>query len=592
MLRWLTRMNLIQKLIVFIIFLIVIPILLAYWIVSVKVAEITEDQMGDTLFELVKTSHLTLDRDIMSVDGTTEKLMFTPETQLMFDTTELNEYDRLQKYLLLDKLLTSYSKNAINFAVFIPAIADDYPFAPPSDVKLNGVFFACDTSSSSWFQYAINARGTGIIRIMNQLGDNRKGIKTAAYIRSMNNDLDDGTPSGVIVMTGLDALLQKDLESLKIPKDGQIVLLNQANEVLANTSGLDIGSIFRLPQHIFRSSEGVYIDRTGSESYLYAIHKSWNSDTKLLFKIPISSIIGEHESMRQLVNYLMIVYFCVLLIASIYFFRHILSPLSRLARLSRSFEPGRPLTNDYKVNRRDEIGLLNNAFIEMTKRLNQTIHDKYDLELKHKEAELTILHSQINPHLLYNTLESIFWRTTIEGNAESAEMIRDLSLLMRIGLSRGKTLIPIAEELNHIEAYLRLQLKRNNYVFTTHWDIDDEAKPYLIPKVVLQPLVENAIIHGIRKMDNEGQLWISIKAREREVWIAIEDNGFKTADIAKLNAIANGTHTREGFGILNVNKRIKLHFGDSYGLSFEQRPGGGTRVLMILPATTEDHSNE
>ncbi|WP_256761090.1 sensor histidine kinase [Cohnella sp. WQ 127256] len=590
MFRWLSRMNLIQKLIVFIIFLIVIPILLAYWVVSVKVAEITEDQMGDTLFQLVKTSHLTLDRDITSVDGTTEKLMVTPETQLMFDTTELNEYDRLQKYLVLDKLLTGYSKNDINFAVFIPKILDDYPFAPPSDVKPNGVFFACDTSSSSWFQDALNARGTGIIRIMNQLGNNPKGIKTAAYIRSMNNDLDDRKPSGVIVMTGLDLLLQKDLESLKIPKDGQIVLLNKANGVLANTAGLDIGSVFKLPQDIFRASDGVFIDRKGSDSSLYAIHRSVNSDTKLLFKIPISSIIGEHEAVRQLVNYLMIVYFCVLLSASIYFFRHILSPLSRLARLSRSFEPGRPLTNEYKVNRRDEIGLLNNAFIEMTKRLNQTIHDKYDLELKHKEAELTILHSQINPHLLYNTLESIFWRTTIEGNTESAEMIRDLSLLMRIGLSRGKTLIPIAEEINHIEAYLRLQLKRNNYSFTTHWDIDDDAKLFLIPKVVLQPLVENAIIHGIRKMDNEGQLWISIKTKEQEVHITIEDNGYRTVDIDKLNDIVNGIRTEEGFGIQNVNKRIKLHFGESFGLVFEQRTGKGTKVLMTIPATVEDHS--
>ncbi|WP_181907557.1 cache domain-containing sensor histidine kinase [Cohnella lupini] len=581
-------MNLIQKLIVFIVFLIVIPILAAYWIVSVKVAEITEDQMGDTLFQLVKTSHLTLDRDITSVDGTTEKLMFTPETQRMFDTTPLNEFERLQKYLVLDKLLTGYSKNAMNFSMFIPEVADDYPFALHSDVKSNGVFFACDTSASSWFQDAVNARGTGIIRIMNQLGDNQSGIKTAAYIRSMNNYLDDRSPAGVFVMTGLDVLLQRDLESLKIPKDGQIVLLNKGNIVLANSSGLEIGSTFSLPQEIFRSSEGVYIDRKSGASSLYAVHTSRNSDTKLLFKIPISSIIGEHEAMRQLVNYLMIVYFCVLLIASVYFFRHILSPLSRLARLSRSFEPGRPLTNEYKDNRRDEIGLLNNAFIDMTKRLNQTIHDKYDLELKHKEAELTILHSQINPHLLYNTLESIFWRTTIEGNAESAEMIRDLSLLMRIGLSRGKTLIPISEELNHIEAYLRLQLKRNNYEFEIHWDIQEEAKPYLIPKVVLQPLVENAIMHGIRKMDNEGKLWISISKCDDLIKIAIEDNGYKTADIGKLNEIVNGEREQEGFGIQNVNKRIKLHFGETYGLSYEFRPGGGTCVYMVIPARAEE----
>ncbi|WP_186438213.1 sensor histidine kinase [Cohnella terricola] len=589
--RWLSRMNLIQKLIVFIVFLIVIPILLAYWIVSVKVADITEEQMGETLFQLVKTNHLTLDRDILSVDGTTEKLMFTPETQLMFETTVLSEYDRLQKYLVLDKLLAGYSKNDINFSVYIPEILNDYPFAPPSDVKPNGVFFACDTSAFSWFQDARNARGTGIIRIMNQTGNNPQGIKTAAYIRSMNNDMDGRKPSGVIVMTGLDSLLRKDLESLKIPKDGQIVLLNKAGEVLANTAGLDIGSVFRLPPPVFRAPDGVTIDRGAEGAWLYAIHRSVDSDTKLLFKIPVSSIIGEHEAVRQLVNYLMIVYFCALLIASIYFFRHILSPLSKLSRLSRSFEPGRPLSSDLKAKRGDEIGQLNNAFIEMTQRLNQTIHDKYELELRHKEAELTILHSQINPHLLYNTLESIFWRTTIEGNAESAEMIRDLSMLMRIGLSRGKTLIPIAEELDHIEAYIRLQLKRNNYSFSVQWEIDEEAKIFLIPKVVLQPLVENAIIHGIRKMDSEGKLWISIKHEEQGVTVMVEDNGYRPADIVKLNEIVDGTRTGEGFGIRNVNKRIKLHFGESYGLLYERRREGGTKVTMNLPALREERSD-
>jgi two-component system sensor histidine kinase YesM len=588
MFRWLYKMNLIQKLIVFFIFLIVIPILLAYWIVSVKVAAITEDQMGDTLFQLVKTSHLTLDRDITSVDGTTEKLMLNTETQQMFDQSSYTELDRLNKYLVLDKLLSNYSKSPKNFAMFIPELAASYPFAPPSDVKPNGVFFSCDISPGSWFQDATRDRGSGIIRIMNQLGDNQAGIKTVAYIRGMNSYLDDHTPAGVLVMTGLDQLLKKDLESIKIPKDGQIVLLTKGNAILANASNFEIGSIFQLPQNIFRSSEGVFVDRDGGDSWLYAIHTSRDSDTKLLYKIPISSIIGEHEAMRQLVNYLMIVYLIILLIASIYFFRHILSPLSRLARLTRSFEPGRPLVNEYSVNRKDEIGLLNNSFIDMTKRLNQTIHDKYDLELKHKEAELTILHSQINPHLLYNTLESIFWRTTIEGNTESAEMIRDLSLLMRIGLSRGKTLIPISEELKHVEAYLRLQLRRNKYRFAIHWQIDEAVKTYLIPKVVLQPLVENAVIHGIRKMDNEGQLWISIQSVESRIQITIDDNGFKRVDLSRLNDILSGIRSNEGFGIQNVHRRIKLHFGDDFGLRFELRPKGGTRVILIIPAISEE----
>jgi two-component system sensor histidine kinase YesM len=586
MMTGLSKMNLIQKLIVFFVFLVVIPILLVYWIVSVKVASITEEQMGNTLFQLVKTSHLTLDRDITSIDGTTEKLMITPENQRMFDVSPLSEYERLQKYLVLDSLLANYSKNPINFSIFIPELTDSYPFAPPSEILQKGVFYSANIASMGWFQDAVSARGSGIIRIIDQLGNNPAHLKTAAYIRRMNNTIGDNMPVGVAVMTGLDFLLQKDLEPLKIPKDGRIVLLNKENVILANTAGFEIGSSFKLPAAISNSLSGVYTQQEEGHSWLYVIHTSVNSDTKLLFQIPVNSIIGEHVAMRQLVNYLMMAYFFILIITSIYFFRNILNPLSRLARLTRSFEPGKPLMSEYQLNRKDEIGLLNNSFIDMTKRLNQTIHDKYDLELKHKEAELTILHSQINPHLLYNTLESIYWRTTKEGDSESAEMIHDLSMLMRIGLSRGKTLIQISEELNHVEAYLRLQLKRYRYSFQINWDIEEEVKPFLIPKVVLQPMVENAIIHGIRNMEQDGQLWISIKTYEGQLKIVIEDNGYKLTNLSKLNHILDGVLPNAGFGIMNVNKRIKLHFGDSFGLCYEIRPEGGTRAIILIPAIT------
>jgi two-component system sensor histidine kinase YesM len=588
MLLWPSKMNLIQKLIVFFVFLVVIPILLVYWIVSVKVASITEDQMGNTLFQLVKTSHLTLDRDITSIDGITEKLMITPETQRMFDVSSLSEYERLQKYLILDSLLANYSKNPINFSIFIPELTDAYPFAPPSEILQKGVFYSADIASKEWFQDAVSARGSGIIKIIDQLGlgNNPKHLKTAAYIRRMNNTIGDNMPVGVAVMTGLDSLLQKDLEPLKIPKDGRILLLNNENVILANTAGFEIGSSFKLPTAISNNSSGVYTEQEEGSPWLYVFHTSADSDTKLLFQIPVNSIIGEHVAMRQLVNYLMIAYFFILIITSIYFFRNILNPLSRLVRLTRSFEPGKPLMSAYQINRKDEIGLLNNSFIDMTKRLNQSIHDKYDLELKHKEAELTILHSQINPHLLYNTLESIYWRTTKEGDSESAEMIHDLSMLMRIGLSRGKTLIQISEELNHVEAYLRLQLKRYRYSFQINWDIEEEVKLFLIPKVVLQPLVENAIIHGIRNMEQDGQLWISLKTYEGRLKIVIEDNGYKLTDISRLNDILDGVLPHAGFGIMNVNKRIKLHFGDSFGLCYEIRPEGGTRAIILIPAIT------
>jgi two-component system sensor histidine kinase YesM len=133
-----------------------------------------------------------------------------------------------------------------------------------------------------------------------------------------------------------------------------------------------------------------------------------------------------------------------------------------------------------------------------------------------------------------------------------------------------------------------LQLKRYSYSFIINWNIEEETKQYLIPKVVLQPLAENAIIHGIRNMEQEGQLWISIQTVDGNIKIIIEDNGYKATDLSKLNDILEGVHPDEGFGIKNVNKRIKLHFGNSFGLSYESRREGGTRAIIIIPATKEE----
>ncbi|WP_148931543.1 sensor histidine kinase [Paenibacillus methanolicus] len=589
MMHRLYKLNLKQQFVLFFISLIVLPILVAYWLVSVKVTSITEKQMGDTLFQLVKTSHLTLDEVIASVDGTSEKLLISPEIRRLLDAPPHTDYDRLKEYLALDQLLTSYSSpNAINYSVCIPDLAMRYTFAPTSDVKPNGVFFSCDTLPGGWFQDAVNERGSGIIRILIKPGDNVSSEKTAAYVRGMNSNHDKDRPAGVLVITGLNILLQKNIQSLRIPSGGQIVLLDKSNTILAeNAANLAVGDRLPVPESVSSLEQGVILERNGRDSSMYAFHASADSETKLLFKIPRQSIVGEHEGIRQLFNTLMIVYFFILLLASLYFIRHILSPLSRLTRLTRSFEPGRTLGNEMLLNRNDEIGMLNQSFIDMTKRLNQTVHDKYVLELKHKESELALLHSQINPHLLYNTLESIHWRIMLEGGQESAEMVRDLSLLMRIGLSRGEKLIPVQEEIKHVEAYIRLQLKRYNYAFVVDWDIVEEAKSVLIPKVILQPLVENAINHGIRKMGSDGRLSISLRAQGDTLCVAIADNGYQAVDLAKLHSILEGKLPHEGYGILNVHRRIRLHFGDEYGLFYKKMPTGGTQAIIVMPLAGE-----
>lgn len=222
---------------------------------------------------------------------------------------------------------------------------------------------------------------------------------------------------------------------------------------------------------------------------------------------------------------------------------------------------------------------------DMARRLNSLIMYKYQMEIKQKESQLQLLYQQINPHLLYNTLESIYWKSSLEGNMESAEMIKELSKLMKISLSRGRELITLEEELEHASAYIKLQQHRYDYVFAVIWNIAPETKSNLIPKITLQPLIENAIIHGVKNMDEDGEIIITSVLQNDRILITIEDNGYKQVDYKAIDLVLNDESPNpvSGYGIRNINQRVHLHFGPDYGISYGPRAAGGTVVTVTLP---------
>ncbi|WP_310226766.1 histidine kinase [Paenibacillus qinlingensis] len=575
-----------KKLILLLIVFVVIPTLVLDLVVAKKLESITEEQVGTALLQLVRGSHLTLDRESSDFEEKTEKIMISQEIQQLVSVPSSSEYERFEIFKALDKYLNNYSTNAVRYSLFFSDKDKLYSFVPNSDLLNNGVFYSTDMTDLSWYKAVSQAKGKGIIRVIDKFGYNPNNTQTVAYLRQLNSIYNGETVIGYLVVSGIETPLQMDFVPFDKYKDAQILLLDPDNTVLAtNTEAFGIGSKIGIPQG---KEEGVYKQLDNGEEIMSVIHTSEITATKLLMRVPVESIIIDHISVQRLVDWIMLIYFLILILASMYFIQSILKPISRLARITNSYHPGKPLAIAMHAESKNEIVLLSNHFIRMTNRLNQTIYDQYELELKHKEVELSILHTQINPHLLYNTLESVYWHTLMEGAAESAEMIKDLSLIMRIGLSKGKLLIPVMEEINHAEAYIRLQLFRYEYAFKAHWEIDEEAKRFLMPKVILQPIIENAILHGIKNMSQDGELWIKVKHTNGKIMISVEDNGYRSADIAMLNAILQGKESNKGFGIINVQKRIQLHFGEGFGLQYASREDQGVRAWIEIPAVSDE----
>lgn len=206
-----------------------------------------------------------------------------------------------------------------------------------------------------------------------------------------------------------------------------------------------------------------------------------------------------------------------------------------------------------------------------------------------RKSELDALQSQINPHFLYNTLESITWMVEAQKNEEAVIMISELAKLLRVSLSRGKTIIPVKDELQHSRSYMNIQLVRYKERFQMEFQTDKEIEDYCIVKLVIQPILENAIYYGVGNMDedDEGKITVRGEKKEDDIYITIEDNGMGMRKEVLENILKDNNKVPKhgsGVGVINVHSRIQLMFGEQYGLEIYSEPDEGTRVVIHIPA--------
>ncbi|KAI7247645.1 hypothetical protein KC345_g11942, partial [Hortaea werneckii] len=224
-----------------------------------------------------------------------------------------------------------------------------------------------------------------------------------------------------------------------------------------------------------------------------------------------------------------------------------------------------------------------------------------------REAELRSLQAHIKPHFLYNTLDTIHWMARSKGAEDIAEVVQSLSKLFRLGLSKGSDIIPLSDELEHIVSYLKIQHVRYSSKLTYSIEVEPQLQELYVLKLVLQPMVENAIYHGIKERRGPGHLSIEVVERENELYLTVRDDGAGIAperlSMLKQRLEAVGKQEREhadteaplpdstgsGYGILNVQARIRLTYGEPYGIMIESEPGAGTVVTIRHPVVRDSY---
>ena len=233
-----------------------------------------------------------------------------------------------------------------------------------------------------------------------------------------------------------------------------------------------------------------------------------------------------------------------------------------------------------------ELSELNDSFAHMVHRIQELVEQVRAEETQLRKTELKALQAQINPHFLYNTLDSIQWMCERGKTEQAAAMVSALAKLFRISISRGHELIPIKDEVQHAKSYLIIQSYRYRNQFSYHFEVEEGLEDFLCNKITIQPLIENAIYHGINRMVDEGEITVCVKTVKdcpRDILITVEDNGVGMTQEQCRKILEKGRSDSGGIGVKNVNDRLKIYFGEAYGIEIHSEPDVGTKVEVRIP---------
>lgn len=300
------------------------------------------------------------------------------------------------------------------------------------------------------------------------------------------------------------------------------------------------------------------------------------------------------EQFRIYMVVIVIMLIMMLLLVNRIVSKKISSPILKLDASVRAYEAGEK--PDIYIGGSYEIRHLGNSIQSSYEEIERLMKKIMEEQNERRKSELAALQSQINPHFLYNTLESITWMIESGKNQDAVFMISELAKLFRISLSRGKTIISIKDELQHCRNYMNIQKYRYKERFETEYDISEEIYSFCTVKLILQPILENAIYYGVGDMDKDEDPRIVVRGwkQEQDIYIAVSDNGIgmRHEDVENIltgnqKAIKHGS----GVGLINVHTRIRLMFGKKYGLIVESEPDEGTTVTIHLPAVPYTREN-
>lgn len=514
-------------------------------------------------------------------------------SQMVLDNYDVREYLMQEAYVdfekndLLEQKIAAQFKSIINARQDIASIMvfghNGKFISNRRNIRLNT---SNEPKNQSWFKKAMEANGKAVVsssHVQNVIEDEYR------WVVSLSRELtaDDGRKKlGVFVVDLNYSIINNMCNKIKLGNKGYIFIIDNEGNIVYHPQQQLIYSKIKTEQidRVLSEKDSSFVIGEGSQRKMYTVKELRQTGWKIVGVAYVDELVSNKKSIQM--YYLLggIGFLIITIILSIVISSRISRPVKLLEASMKEVEKGN-FNIKVDIESSNEIGELSRAFNIMTSEIKELmVQNVKEQELKRK-SELKALQAQINPHFLYNTLDSIVWMAESKKSEEVVLMASSLAKLFRLSLSKGEEIITIGNEIEHIKSYLTIQKMRYRDKLDFEIDVDTDILQNKILKIILQPLVENAIYHGIKNKAEVGAVRITGRKSGDKILLQVIDNGagMTPEEIETIFTRKESSSIGSGVGVRNVHERIKLYFGDEYGLSFESEIDRGTVASLWLP---------
>lgn len=558
------------------VFIVIIPLLIVGGLSYIKSTSIIKERVSQSNFNTVKQIANNINFVFTDLQNSSVYL---------WQNKEFMGYLKLPENEVLnsENKLLSAQNSVNNFIVFKSNIYSIY-------VKgFNGLVFDSAsaentiTGKQEGQLYALRGESMLISDMVKNYDNSRTAV--ISLLRLLK-DLDDLSSNLAIIKLNIsEEEISKIYQSKMLGTKGDYFIIDENETIISAMDkqklGTKLDTKYNNPK-MYSAQSGYFNSVIDKHNFLVTYINLSRPGWKLINLVPLDQLSDDTKIIRSITVYGVLISLALCLLLILFFSLKVLSPLKQIRRYMKYIE-NENFNVSINVKGNDEISLLGKSFNKMSKKLNELINEVYTVQIKQKEAELKALQAQINPHFLYNTLDTIYWMCRMENAVESSYLIQALSRLFRLSLNSGNEFTTVRHEIDHLDNYITIQEKRFEELIRFKINVSDEVLGCKVVKLVLQPLVENAIYHGIEKKGSQGTISVSVLREANDVVYIIQDDGAGADEEELTKLLEKVEKNNRGFGIKNVNDRIKLYFGNEYGIKFSSSYENGTTVTVRQP---------